>query len=76
MNPHFESAFAALKRASEHMMAAHEEQTAAHAALVEGIRQVLEANNEHLDLRETVERLQTSVLALAEEVKGLRGDSA
>lgn len=79
MNPHFREAIEALKRAGEQMLAANEamkianEATqAAHASLVQGIRSVLEANAEHLDLRETVERLQTTMLAQSADIKALR----
>ena len=67
MNPHFQAALEALKRASESMQDAH-------GAIVASIRGVMEANAEHNDLRETVERLERTVLSLRDEVTARRNE--
>lgn len=69
MNSDFESAFEALRRASEHMRAAH---TAVFAA----IEAALSMCDESLDLRNSVERLESALLAQTAEIKALRADIA
>src|SRR4030095_3000797 len=76
MNPHFQLALQALQRASEHMIAASNAMQDSHAAMTEAIREVLNANGEHNDLRETVERLETTVLAQTAEIQALRAEVA
>ena len=90
MNPHFSGALNALKRAAEfhivageHMsraaaelVAANDAMKDANGALAEGVREALNANAEHNDLRETVERLETIVLSLTDDIKALRGEIA
>jgi chromosome segregation ATPase len=76
MNPHFQQALQALQRASEHLIVASNAMHDSHAALTEAIREVLNANSEHNDLRETVERLQTTVLAQTADIQALRVEVA
>jgi hypothetical protein len=53
-------------------MAASEEINQAGAALIRATTAVLTAKDEHEDLRETVDRLEHTVLDLVKEVRDLR----
>jgi uncharacterized protein YukE len=86
MDTYFREAFEAFRQAAQHMIAANEglQQAAqglqhagekmqlANTAMIRGVNHVLHAKNEHEDLRDTVHRLETTVLDLVAEVRALR----
>lgn len=68
MDQYFKDAFEAMKQTADGLILANE-----------GIKKladaILMARDEHEDLRETVTRLETTVLDLVKEVRELRGRS-
>jgi predicted nucleic acid-binding Zn-ribbon protein len=64
----FRPAFADLREAALHLVAASHEVQLAGAALVRATDAVLAAKEEHEDLRETVHRLESLVLELRDRL--------
>lgn len=75
MDTYFREALEGLQSCAQHLMAASQEINQAGADLVKVTTAALHAKDEHEDLRETVTRLEGTVLALVTEVRELRGRS-
>lgn len=72
MDSYFREALEGLQACAKHLMAASQEINQAGAELVKVTTAALHAKDEHVDLRETVHRLEETVMGLVEEVRGLR----
>lgn len=72
MDSYFRGALEGLQACARHLMAASQEINQAGAELVKVTAAALHAKDEHEDLRETVSRLETTVLDLVKEVRELR----
>jgi hypothetical protein len=70
MDPYFRDQLEGLKKASEHLIAAHQELASAGTALVQVVDAALHAKDEHEDLRVTVNRLEQLVLELRDRLNG------
>jgi hypothetical protein len=75
MDSYFHDAFEGLQACARHLMSASQEINQAGAELIKVTTAALHAKNEHEDLRETVHRLEGTVLELVREVQLLRGGS-
>jgi hypothetical protein len=78
-NPIFRDAAAAMKRsveamhrAQEALVHAHGETVIAVTAMSTALDKIIEAHDEHEDLRETVHRLEALVLGQSRDLKALR----
>ena len=68
----FRPVFEDLKAAAQHLMAASSEIHLAGAAIVRVTEAALKAKDEHEDLRETVHRLESLVIAQGQDLRALR----
>ena len=68
----FRPVFEDLKAAAQHLMAASNEVHLAGAAIVRVTDAALQAKDEHEDLRETVHRLESLVIAQGQELRAMR----
>jgi hypothetical protein len=71
-NP-YDKVLEGLKQSAEGLIKVNEGLMSANEGLKRAIPSALTAKDEHEDLRETVHRLESLVMALTDEVKKLRG---
>lgn len=74
MDQYFRDLLEGVKDAAQHLVAASQEIQAAGNALIRVSDRSIHASREPEDLRETVGRLETTVLDLLREVRQLRGE--
>lgn len=72
MDSYFRDALEGLQGCAKHLMAASQEINLAGAALVKVTTVAVLAKDEHGDLRETVQRLEETLMGLVEEMRAMR----